>query len=319
MAEWGPAYASEASPSSELLRCGECGATAPASTTTTVCYHCGGTLRPPAGVDELAMSLVQTLVPPSLVETLASGAAEATDEGVLEELPLVRIQPHVHLRVLAPSTDACATDAPRTDAPVSAPATDSSAPATDSSGADRVLMESRGTGSTFGTLLSDLDAGISAELILAEPLDGSTALANGAAVSGRIVVMERGGVSFVDKVRWAEAAGAVGCIVIQSPTGVWPFSMSDTQQVGNDVTLPSLMMRHLDGVGLRAALEAAAAKGELRPRGHAIARDHRTTCAVCLQEMIASTMAVRLPCGHSFHEECAREWLRNVSPRCLKR
>ena len=133
-------------------------------------------------------------------------------------------------------------------------------------------------------------------------------------VEGRIVVMERGGVSFVDKVRWAEAAGAVGCVVIQSPTGVWPFSMSDTQQVGNDVTLPSLMVSHLDGVGLRAALEAAAAKGELRPRGHAIARDHRTTCAVCLQEMIASTMAVRLPCGHSFHEECAREWLRNVTP-----
>ena len=42
--------------------------------------------------------------------------------------------------------------------------------------------------------------------------------------------------------------------------------------------------------------------------GHARASDHRTACAVCLQEMMAEEKAVRLPCDHMFNEECVRQW-----------
>lgn len=42
-------------------------------------------------------------------------------------------------------------------------------------------------------------------------------------------------------------------------------------------------------------------------------------CAVCMEELVASTLAVRLPCRHTFHEECLRAWLskHNTCP-CLR-
>lgn len=307
MAEWGPAYASQARQAVALLRCEECGSTVPATSARAECSHCGGSLRAPSGIEELALSLAQTIVPQELVEELIGGASsEPTNEDVLAELPLVRIEPHALLRVMSvASGSTCSCTA------------SFSASSSGVSSNEVLIMECKGTGSTFGTLLSELNAGIAAELVTASPLDGRVALENAEEVRGRIVLMWRGGVSFVEKVRRAQAAGALGCIVVQTEA-VWPFSMSDTKQVGDDVTLPSLMLSPKDGAALREAVESAASRGEARLRCHASSRDHRTTCAVCLQEMIASTMAVRLPCGHSFHEECAHEWLRkkHTCPTC---
>jgi len=33
------------------------------------------------------------------------------------------------------------------------------------------------------------------------------------------------------------------------------------------------------------------------------------SCAICLQEFVPQDSAVRLPCGHVFHAECAGEWI----------
>mmetsp|Transcript_36965 Transcript_36965/g.118553 ORF Transcript_36965/g.118553 Transcript_36965/m.118553 type:complete len:83 (+) Transcript_36965:1034-1282(+) len=37
-----------------------------------------------------------------------------------------------------------------------------------------------------------------------------------------------------------------------------------------------------------------------------------------MEELVASTLAVRLPCRHTFHEECLRAWLskHNTCPTC---
>jgi len=50
----------------------------------------------------------------------------------------------------------------------------------------------------------------------------------------------------------------------------------------------------------------------------ALAVDHQTSCAVCLQELIAEEMAVKLPCNHLFHQDCVRTWLQkqHTCPTC---
>ena len=73
------------------------------------------------------------------------------------------------------------------------------------------------------------------------------------------------------------------------------------------------MIRCEDGEALRRAIdEGAPLYANVR------ARDHHTCCAVCLQEMIAEELAVRLPCEHIFHEDCVRQWLtsQHTCPTC---
>lgn len=64
---------------------------------------------------------------------------------------------------------------------------------------------------------------------------------NGDTLSGAVVLMWRGGCSFVDKVRRAQKAGALACVVVQT-MAKWPFSMSDTSNVGGDIGIPSAML-----------------------------------------------------------------------------
>ena len=137
-----------------------------------------------------------------------------------------------------------------------------------------------------------------APLVVADPTDGSAPLANAEAVRGRLVLLWRGGCSFVDKVRRAQQAGAAAAVVVQADGGKWPFSMSDTTGAGSDLVLPSCMVSPSDGAALKAAIERAAAAREEASAaavaaggggdvaswelwGHARARDHRTSCAVC--------------------------------------
>ena len=52
----------------------------------------------------------------------------------------------------------------------------------------------------FGVDLSKTEMGVSAEVVLAEPFNGCTALSNRDLADHRIVVMERGECMFIDKV-----------------------------------------------------------------------------------------------------------------------
>lgn len=41
-------------------------------------------------------------------------------------------------------------------------------------------------------------------------------------------------------------------------------------------------------------------------------------CSICLEDLVAGQPALRIPCGHLYHEECVKDWLRksNVCPVC---
>ena len=133
--------------------------------------------------------------------------------------------------------------------------------------------------------------------------------------------------------RRAQQAGAAACVVVQT-AAVWPFTMSDSQLQGGDIEIPSLMLKSEDGEALRTAiLNAAGGSGDVpdaagvvcdtgeRSEGaalsaHAFAKC--STCAICQEEMIATTEALQLPCSHVYHEECLTTWLRkqHTCPTC---
>ena len=121
------------------------------------------------------------------------------------------------------------------------------------------------------------------------------------------------------QVRRAQRAGVACAIIVQTGTA-WPFTMSDAAGLGADVTLPSIMVSPADGDAILQAVKGAATAsgGAARVCARAVARDHHTACAVCLQELVASTLAVRLRCGHAFHEGCVRTWLKekHTCPTC---
>lgn len=321
MGDFGPAYMR--TEQQRAVVCDECGFGAlPAARS---CPHCGASTRGRGGsaaassmsditetlnagargdgngaetLGALVPALLQRIIHPDLLEDLAGTAhtdASPADEATLDELPTIRIEPHVLLRVTrrqdarqaaasAAEARARRTEAERAAAEQHGEGASGSAgggeggtgagcaDAEASSGALRDdggesgaagSFELRGTASSFGTHLADFASGVTGALILADPPDAASELRNAAECRGRLVVSWRGGCSFVDKVRRVQAAGALACIVVQTG-GVWPFSMSDTALAGGDVVLPSLMISPQDGETLKQALlsgSAAAAAG----------------------------------------------------------
>ena len=171
------------------------------------------------------------------------------------------------------------------------------------------------TASSFGTHVAEYANGIIAQLVCVDPADAASDLNNTEELRGKIGLIRRGGCSFVEKMRRLQAAGAIACICIQTQS-VWPFTMSDTALVGNDISLPSVMVRAEDGDRLRAMIEENPAHTTV----HAMVIDHQTSCSICLAEFIAgSTQVVKLPtCSHCFHEDCIRKWLKGHTscPTC---
>jgi hypothetical protein len=104
---------------------------------------------------------------------------------------------------------------------------------------------------SFGAPLSS--PGVTANVALAAPADGCSSLTNGAAISGRIALIDRGTCTFVTKVKNAQNAGAVGVIIANNvppdsnnPSGVITMSGSDTT-----ITIPSVMVTQVDGGNIK--------------------------------------------------------------------
>jgi len=311
-----------------------------------------------AEVQRQAEQILSSILPPELFGDMAGGGPnKPADEEAVASLPLVKIEPYVTLRItressrdrrqlLAEAAERRATavatattvtaaggvvqnmEAPHGE---EAAVTSSTAevpgalapcappplppPTTPHPEPSRELIL-RGTGSAFGTSLSEVgEAGVKGAVVVAEPRDGAADFVNAANLQGKVVLMWRGGCSFVDKVRRAQAAGAACACVVQTAGQKWPFTMSDTAGAGTDLLLPSLMINAEDGARLVAELESA---GEEPCWGVARAHGHNTSCAVCLQEMIAEEMAVKLPCSHHFHQACVTEWFKkqHTCPCC---
>ncbi|OJH39510.1 hypothetical protein BON30_18615 [Cystobacter ferrugineus] len=94
---------------------------------------------------------------------------------------------------------------------------------------------------------------LSGQVVLAASGDSTTtaceALTNAAAVSGKIAFIDRGGCTFVRKIRNAQSAGAVGVIIANNASGA--FGAMD---IAPDITIPSLYITQADGNELRATL-----------------------------------------------------------------
>jgi hypothetical protein len=95
----------------------------------------------------------------------------------------------------------------------------------------------------FGPAVSP--GGTTAGVAPAAPADACSAV--GAAVSGKIALVDRGGCTFVTKVKNAQNAGAVGVIVVNNVTpGVIQMGGGDST-----ITIPSLMVSLTDGATLK--------------------------------------------------------------------
>ena len=103
----------------------------------------------------------------------------------------------------------------------------------------------------FGAHLSA--AGITENVVQASPNDGCSALGNAAAVSGKLALIDRGTCTFVQKVKNAQSAGALGVIIANNVA-----SPAVIQMGGGDasISIPSVMVSLSDGNTIKSQLGA---------------------------------------------------------------
>jgi len=101
----------------------------------------------------------------------------------------------------------------------------------------------------FGAPLSF--PGVTANVAQASPNDGCSALTNGAAISGKIALIDRGTCTFVLKVKNAQNAGAIGVIIANNTSGVVLMAGAD-----NSINIPALSISDTDGLIIKGQLGA---------------------------------------------------------------
>ncbi|MFN7988511.1 MAG: S8 family serine peptidase [Thermoanaerobaculia bacterium] len=93
-------------------------------------------------------------------------------------------------------------------------------------------------------------AGTAGPLVYANPPDACATITNGSAVDGKIALIDRGTCTFVDKVKRAQAAGAVAAVIADN-TEVVALGMGGTD---SSITIPSVRVSLPDGNRLKGAL-----------------------------------------------------------------
>lgn len=111
------------------------------------------------------------------------------------------------------------------------------------------------TTATFGPRLPQRP--LSACVVYAEPHDACTPLTNAVAVTGCYVLLDRGAASpgscdypniyFANKVKTAQAAGAVGAIVVNNLDEGWVYMGGVSGDAAVDVTIPSIFVSKATG------------------------------------------------------------------------
>lgn len=107
---------------------------------------------------------------------------------------------------------------------------------------------------SFGPALPG--AGVTGDLVLVNdgmgvPTNGCEPLLNAAALPGRIAFIDRGGCTFVDKVKRAQNAGAIAVVVADSMAGCPALGMGGAD---NTITIPSVRITQDDGVRIKSAM-----------------------------------------------------------------
>lgn len=206
MGDFGPSFFRErerASGSIGVYVCDDCGTQLPHVTrANTPCPLCGGMVRQPALVANAStrggftttaamqneLEAYASLVPTTLFEELTIPSSNPADESAVAELPLVKLEPHVQITIASSpgkiSRDLLAAAAERrrkaslTNDPAD-PSHDHASSHNGMAAAEPTEMaalqlEFRGTGSTFGKLLADIEGGVGGPLVLADPIDGAS-------------------------------------------------------------------------------------------------------------------------------------------------
>ncbi len=101
---------------------------------------------------------------------------------------------------------------------------------------------------------SPITSPVTGNVVLAAPLDGCTALTNGAAVSGKIALIDRGTCNFTVKVKNAQLAGAIGVLVANNTVG--PPALPGMGGSDPTITIPSLGITQDLGNNIKALLPA---------------------------------------------------------------
>jgi hypothetical protein len=144
-----------------------------------------------------------------------------------------------------------------------------------------------------------------------------------------ILYLERGdNVSFVQKARLAQAAGAKALIVGNNQAEPWPYIMKDSSnKTGSDndaVHIPVVMVKQSDGQAIVKACcseQLLQEQNMLRNVSFTMVRMNNHECIICQEPYDQDRSAVRIPaCGHVFHEACALVWLQhhNTCPFCRR-
>ncbi len=102
--------------------------------------------------------------------------------------------------------------------------------------------------SNFGPDLTEEP--LTGDLVLADPPLGCAPLVNAELIAGKIAVLDRGDCKYWEKVTAAQEAGAIAAVVVNHQGGI-PSKM---KWDGETVTIPSVIMRQVDGDLLKAAL-----------------------------------------------------------------
>jgi hypothetical protein len=132
-------------------------------------------------------------------------------------------------------------------------------------------------------------------------------------VFGKIVVLERGKVTFAQKLLRAQEAGAVAVVVAQN-AAVWPFMMQDTAQELSLVStvIPIVMISQSDAATIE---KLVAAKGQVAAI-RVTMKD--TLCSICQDDIEPGAEVLKLHCRHVYHTACVVSWLEshNTCPLC---
>jgi len=154
---------------------------------------------------------------------------------------------------------------------------------------------------------------LTSQLTLATPIHGETALANADKVRDNISLMNRGKVTFVEKAKRAQDAGAKTVVVCQTDK-IWPYVMTDktNQAAAVGLTVPVLCVSLSDAQELLSLLDKTV------PRVRVFTRTTEVACPVCQEELEEKTSVLKLPCLHIYHPQCLMPWLekRNTCPMC---
>jgi len=143
-----------------------------------------------------------------------------------------------------------------------------------------------------------------------------------------ILYLQRGdNVTFVEKARLAQDAGAAACIVGNHLSAPWPYTMKDGKGQATELNLeiPVVMVSKENGQEIVAASRSTTTTTNstlecmLTIHQKNNNDDNSGCCCVCTEAWAVGHTVVTLPsCGHAFHERCATTWLQqhNTCPYC---